>query len=289
MAVDGYQRGGERHLHNFSLRWAPATVIARVAAAFQEMLFPAKCAMCGRFRGRCVQPRRAGPNAGPPAAADLLEAVLCAGCRADCRTLQSPICRVCGTEFKSREGDDRLCGDCIERPKPFTMARAALVYTPVVKTLVHHYKYRGKIQLAEPFGALLLDAFERHWQPDAVDLILPVPLHRRRLRLRGFNQAVLMLGHWPQTVVAGQLPPLKRNLLIRHRRTVPQTGLNRRARFDNVAQAFRLTDPEAIRDRRILLVDDVYTTGATVTACAGVLAKGGARRVDVLALARAVH
>jgi ComF family protein len=114
---------------------------------------------------------------------------------------------------------------------------------------------------------------------DAADLLVAVPLHVRRLKERGFNQALLLAQAFPDK-------PLAREALIRVRHTVPQSGLNPRERRENVKRAFAAPRPEDLKGKNVLLIDDVYTTGATVRECAKVLLKAGAREVNVLTVAR---
>ena len=147
-------------------------------------------------------------------------------------------------------------------------------------SIMHAYKYGGKVQLARPLSTLLTAVYERHWQHDAIDMVLPVPLHPIRFRERGFNQAYLLVRSWGDIVV--------RDILERKRPTSPQTGLGRKERLRNVRGAFMVKDPLAVENRRILLVDDVYTTGATVKECARILLKCNAAQVDILTVGRAI-
>lgn len=145
---------------------------------------------------------------------------------------------------------------------------------------LHRLKYGRDVSLAPPLAAVLA---ERAPKADH-DLILPVPLHRSRLQWRGFNQSLL---------IARGLPPgaggrLDRWTLARRRATPPQVGLGERERRKNVRKAFVVTRADAVRTARVLLVDDVMTTGATADECARVLRRAGAREVDVLVLLRAL-
>jgi ComF family protein len=192
----------------------------------------------------------------------------------------APICTRCGLIFKSRQGENHLCGECLASEKPYGMARAAGVYDQALMAIVHAYKYDGRVRLAGPLSELLTAVYARHWQPGTIDLVLPVPLHPARLRERGFNQAYLLVRSWGDVVA--------RDMLQRTRRTPPQTGLGRNGRLSNVKGAFAVKDPAAVENRHILLVDDVYTTGATVMACARILKQCHAAQVDVLTVGRAV-
>lgn len=202
------------------------------------------------------------------------------------------MCRVCGIPFFSREGDDHVCGECLLSPRDFHSARAAAVYTPLTMALVHGFKYNRKIQLAGPLGAMLAGTFVKFHDVEDFNLVVPVPLHRRRFRRRGFNQAYLLatafVRQLERTATNSSTVTVEREALRRIRRTAPQTGLKRKGRLDNIKNAFQVKKSAMIKDRRILLVDDVYTTGATVNECAKVLLGSGAARIDVLTVARAV-
>jgi ComF family protein len=194
--------------------------------------------------------------------------------------------------FTSREGEDHLCGECLESPKKFRTARAFGVYDKALMTLIHCFKYNGKIQLACPLGKLLLSSFNLYWNLNSIDMIIPVPLHVKRFRTRGFNQAFLLVKDWDKIAATWnvKLPvmQIERHALVRNRWTEPQTGLGRKKRMANIKNAFSLKNSPKIIGKRILLVDDVLTTGATANECAKVLLRGGAGQVDVLTLARAV-
>jgi ComF family protein len=192
--------------------------------------------------------------------------------------------------FQSREGDDHHCGECLEKPKRFRKARAFGVYDQALMESIHRFKYKGKVQLARPLGTLLLAAMLIYWDDDPPDLLVPVPLHARRFRERGFNQAFLLIRDLPRMVAAlpVQLSNIRtaREVLLRNRWTDPQIGLGRSTRLQNIKNAFSVSDETRVFQKKILLVDDVYTTGATVDECAGALLKAGAEWVDVLTLAR---
>ena len=172
------------------------------------------------------------------------------------------------------------------------MARAAVAGDQQLMAVIHRFKYAAKTQLAAPLGGLMLSIFLRQWETEKVDLVLPVPLHPQKMRSRGFNQSYLLIRSWKAVADAMHvtLPdiPIQTDVLIRIKATVPQTDLDRRQRFKNVKGVFSLRFPEKVYGKRLLVVDDVYTTGATVNECARTLLKFGAERVDVLTLARAI-
>jgi ComF family protein len=194
--------------------------------------------------------------------------------------------------FKSRETDEHICSECFDFPKNYGKARSSGIYERVLMEVIHALKYRGRIEFARPLGLFLFSTFISHWDPRRIDLILPVPLHITRFRKRGFNQAFLFIRKWPG--IAKNLGfmlsdiQIDRDALVRSRKTMQQTGLDRRSRKKNMKNAFSLNKPKLINGKRILLVDDVYTTGATVDECARILLHGGAKKVDVLTLAHTI-
>jgi ComF family protein len=212
----------------------------------------------------------------------------CDRCRARITTPQSPLCDVCGIPFAAADGADHRCGRCLVRRPAFRRARAGAVYDAAdsandpLKSVLQRYKYDRDLGLARPLAALLQERCPL--VAGDVDVIVPVPLHLDRLRWRGFNQAQYLARRLARA--AGV--PVDALALRRIRPTLPQVHLDEAARRGNVAGAFRVVRPERVAGRRLLLLDDVYTTGATVNECSRALLRAGARRVDVLVLARAV-
>lgn len=184
-----------------------------------------------------------------------------------------------------RSGGDHLCQRCIERKPPFARVRSCAVYSRVeadapLARAIHRLKYGRDVSYAPPLARMLAGLLG---EGDDHELIIPVPLHRDRLRWRGFNQAV---------VIAKPMARLRRirlhaMALRRVRPTVPQVGLDEAERRRNIAGAFELAPGCEVDGKNVLLVDDVFTTGATVEECARVLLRGGAARVEVAVLARA--
>ena len=180
--------------------------------------------------------------------------------------------------------DGFLCGSCRRRRPGFDYARSAARYEDVLREALHAFKFQGRRALAAPLGDLLAEAVVGRLPGGGPQLLLPVPLHPRRARERGFNQASLLARRvgraWGCPVADGVLA-----------RTVPtpsQTELDARARRANVRGAFRLRRPERIVGRHVVLVDDILTTGATLSECARCLREGGAARVGALTVARVV-
>lgn len=208
-------------------------------------------------------------------------AAVCPDCEGVIEWVESPVCPCCGLIFPTREGEDRLCGPCQTDPPRFTRARAAAVYEGPVAKAVTRFKFARQMAYLPVMQHWLQIPRCAELVADA-DLLIPVPLHHRRLQHRGFNQALLLARAFPEAVVG-------RETLLRVRHTVPQVGLNPKERRENVHQAFAVPRPEEVKGKNVLLVDDLYTTGATVKECARVLRRAGASRVEVLTVARVKH
>ena len=209
---------------------------------------------------------------------------LCAPCWREAQQIERPYCEVLGTPFAYDLGPGAVSADAIAHPPAFDRARAAFVYKGVARSLVHRLKYQDRQDLGRWMAGFMVRAGS-DLLADA-DIIVPVPLHFRRLWGRRFNQA----AHLARWIGRDCTVPVDTRSLVRARPTRRQVGLGAKAREDNVRGAFRLADGRVgtVKDRRVLMVDDVLTTGATVDACARALRRGGARSVDVLVFARVV-
>jgi ComF family protein len=213
---------------------------------------------------------------------------VCDDCLAQIERIEEPFCVSCGIPFETQAGQSHLCGQCIDFPPHFTRARSAARYRAsadeqsVLASMIRRHKYAFDQSLGRALAECLGD--ELPLPAGGYDLVVPVPLHRARLRWRGFNQAAL-LG----AAIARRMNlPLDVLSLVRSRHTPPQTEQDPDTRRHNVRKAFRVAREDRIQGRRVLLVDDVMTTGATVNECARVLVSADAARVDVLTLARAL-
>jgi len=197
--------------------------------------------------------------------------------------IQSPRCSSCGLPFQTlREDSDHLCGNCILQPPPYSGARSFGYYTAELRALVHGLKFQGRRNLAGLLATLLAEVFFENWNRENFDGLSPVPLHSRRKRERGYNQSELLARSLSLKIAVPCVDSLRRI-----RPTLPQVGLTDVQRHENVRRAFACKDEALIRKKRILLIDDVMTTGATVSSAARALLDGGALRVSVLTLARA--
>ncbi len=208
----------------------------------------------------------------------------CRGCLSGIHWIEPPFCTRCGIPFVSREDRSHPCGVCLEKPRYFTIGRALGTYEGPLREAIHRWKYEGKGYITPLFGEWMARRFLDHWRTDLFDLLIPVPLHPRRLRERGFNQALLLA----EDLGCRLGIPCRKRILQKRESTVPQVRLSGAERESGVRGAFVLRKEEEVEKRRILLVDDVYTTGATVNECAKVLLDGGAERVDVFTVAHAV-
>jgi ComF family protein len=209
---------------------------------------------------------------------------ICAGCweKAVELKIRPPCCSSCGLPFQNfQDASDRLCGDCILQMPPFSGARAYGYYTGELRSLIQAFKFHGRRNLAGLLAPLLAGTFFENWNRGDFDLLIPVPLHSKRRRERGYNQSELLARTLARQVALPCTP-----CLVRTRPTRPQVGLSDPQRKENVLKAFRCHDSKRISSRRVLLIDDVMTTGATVASAAQTLVEAGALRVSVLTVAR---
>ncbi|OLC12713.1 MAG: hypothetical protein AUH29_15590 [Candidatus Rokubacteria bacterium 13_1_40CM_69_27] len=242
------------------------------AVAALDLLYPALCLVCRDALGE----GRRDP--------------LCGTCWAGITRIGPPYCVTCGVPFATFDGTGdgtgapgpvSRCPACLAEPPAFDYARAAAQYSGPLREVLHELKFHGKRALAAPLADLLVEQCAGAL-PAASDALVPVPLGRARERERGFNQAALIAER-----VAGALGvPAQPRWLTRVRPTQPQSDLGAAERQANVRNAFQAAP--AVAGRHLVVIDDVLTTGATVSECARALRAAGARRVGVLTVARVV-
>lgn len=208
---------------------------------------------------------------------------LCADCWPQLRFLEQPWCAVMGTPFGYEMGEGFLSAEAIAYPPPFARARAAVVYDGVARRMVQGLKFSDRTDLAPWMARWMLRAGSELVEEDGA-LVVPVPLHWRRFFSRRFNQSAELARAFARLAGLDYHP----TMLVRRRLTQQQVGLGAREREANVRGAFAVPERAALtlRKRRAILIDDVYTTGATVAAATRALKRAGARQVDVLTFAR---
>jgi len=231
---------------------------------FSEVIFPSRCLGCSEILH---------PFTGQ---------MFCPECNDKVNFIDGSMCPVCGTTFSDSPAEDHLCGECLEKKPYFSAARAVFSYEDIILNAIHQFKYHRDISTGKILASFVADFSFPDIDFSDCSLILPVPLHVKRLRERGFNQSLILaraLGKKHHIPVSFSL--LKRKLF-----TPTQAGSNKKERKQNIKGAFQITHPQKIAGQNIILVDDVYTTGATVNECSKILIRAGAEKVSVLTLAR---
>ena len=225
--------------------------------AAADIAFPPRCAGCGQAGAR-----------------------FCAACQQSLAGLPVPVCDLCG--YPRAADEARLCGPCRGRTAPAAIAgmRSTAFFEGPLRLALHNLKYKRDIILADTLARLLAEAFRTYAVPG--DLVLPVPLSAQRLRERGYNQAALLARGFAE--LAGLPYTLGGATRVRH--TATQVGLSASERWKNLAGAFK-GEARVVSGRRVILIDDVCTTGSTLEACAEALAAAGAAAVWGLTVARA--
>ena len=230
------------------------------------LVYPEVCQLCGEARAT-------------PA-----ESYVCRRCRAGVRMIQAPLCDRCGLPFQGAICSSFECSNCKDADFHFAYARSAAVARDPLLEVIHRYKYRQALWFEPLLGELLITAAVPDLSGGEWDWIVPVPLHPTKHRERGFNQAERLA----RRLSAATGLPLRTRVLRRTAPTQTQTLLTRGERRQNVRKAFALRGRPDLENRRIVLVDDVFTTGATTGECARVLRKSGAAEVCVWTVARGI-
>lgn len=235
-------------------------LVRAIGRQFIDFALPPRCAGCGEVIGEA--------------------GAFCAACWSELEWLGSGGCQTCGIPLVSTELG--TCGRCLAKPPKIDRIRAAVAYDDISRSIALRLKYGRKVALARTMARYIAPLGES-WSQEAI--LVPVPLHRRRLWFRGFNQSALVAR---ELAKAWQLP-VATSLIKRIKATRPLKGLNHSQRRAAVARAFTATDRQAVDGRTIILIDDVLTSGSTAEACASALRKAGAGRVELFCWARVVR
>ncbi len=203
-------------------------------------------------------------------------AILCVDCMANLPRISKTICTRCGRPTAKAVS---TCRNCERRPFPLAHIRAPLTYKGPITTIIHKLKYKHQFALAAPLAQIILES----WLPDnkPYGIIVPIPLHSQRQKKRGFNQSALLAKHLGEHLKL----PVKETALQRIRHTPPQVGLRANERLVNMQGAFQ-ANPQQVSGQSIILIDDVYTTGATMSAAANALLTAGATTVSGYCIAQ---
>ncbi len=236
-------------------------MIRRIAGAGLGFALPPRCPGCGVITPAMHQ--------------------FCLDCWSALDFLGDPKCARCGVPFDMDRGPDALCGACYADPPSFDAMHAAVAYGPIASALALKLKYGRRPGIADTMAAQM----RRHLPAEGEWLLVPVPLHRWRIWRRGYNQSALMA----RAVARRTGHSLALDMLVRTRSTPPLRGLGRDRRAKAVRGAFAVRDKAVVAGKPVLLIDDVYTTGATVNACAKALRRAGATRIEILCWARVVR
>jgi len=239
-------------------------VLRRVVATLGDLLYPRRCLICDR----ALDHGSTGP--------------LCREHRRAIVLVDDPFCDRCGQKMFAQATGELLCNECRATKRYFDRAFSATLYGDVMRSVVHAYKYGMREYLAASLVPWMSTFAHRHMDVASLDGIVPVPLHWRRFYYRGFNQATALARPLAREFA---LPILAR-VLRRRRHTAPQVGLDPEERKRNIRDAFRVSRPHRIAQKSLLLIDDVYTTGATINECARVLKAAGAASVIAFTLTR---
>jgi ComF family protein len=242
-------------------------VITEVLNDISDVIFPPKCLGCAEILY---------PNG---------RQLFCPDCKEKIKFITGSLCPVCGTTFSDSPAKSHLCGNCIENKTYYSCARAVFSYETIILDAIHQFKYGNNISIGDQLASFMADFSFPDIDFSDYSLIIPVPLHIKRLRERGFNQSLILA----RALAKKWHIPVNFSLLKRHKLTLTQTGLHKTERKQNIKGAFEVSSKREIAGKKIILVDDVYTTGATINECAKTLIKSGAQKVTVLTLARVLQ
>jgi ComF family protein len=228
-----------------------------------ELLFPAKCAICNSYASKSD---------------------ICSECWSKFTFITKPCCSICSYPFAFEEDKNAICGYCIINKPNYDRAISVLKYDAYSKNLIHKFKYEDQLQILNYFVRLMINIGKE--VIEQADVIVPVAMHKYKLLKRGYNQAALLAMKIAQKEKKKYLP----KLLLKVKNITAQADLKKEQRLKNVQNAFKLNSEyaEAIKGKRVLLIDDVITTGATISECCKVIAKAKPAKIFILTIAKRV-
>jgi ComF family protein len=237
-------------------------LLRRFLYSFETLIFPSFCSICG-------------------SPLDEFEKLVCKGCLAKINPMEDNVCLKCGKPLSSPI-PNQICLSCIESPPLFTLHRSFSLYDGILREIILLMKFRKFKILGKVLARIAYENLKDFDSLFDCDLIIPVPISKKRMAMRGFNQS---------EVIAEELSRLTKrsilkNVLIKKIDTIPQSLLSLRERIENVRGSFEIKNGELLKGKRILLVDDIYTTGSTISECCKVLLKAGAVEVKVFTIAQ---
>ncbi|MCG9129547.1 ComF family protein [Candidatus Poribacteria bacterium] len=237
-------------------------MIQQVIETALTFLYPAHCKVCEKTIG--------------------LESIpyLCGYCWDSLEFVTRPWCEICGIQ-----SNEEICSECATTPPRYGKLRTIAFYGTILQKIIHLYKFEKKRSLAKYLSDLMIRHLPNDCNFDEYDYILPIPIHKNRLRERGFNQSILISKGISKEIGID----ICTDALVRSKNTSPQSSLARDARQSNIVGAFEIKNKKLIEGKRILIFDDVYTTGATVNEAVNMLWNEDPLEIDVLTLARTVN
>lgn len=232
-----------------------------------DIIFPPQCLACSEI----INPQE--------------NRIFCSFCAEKIHFITGSFCPICGVPFPDSPAGIHVCGRCWEKRPYFTRARAVAVFEDVIMNTIHKFKYNRSISTGSGLSSFMADFSFPDFNFSEYSLIVPVPLHIKKLRERGFNQSLVLA----RGIGKKYCLPVNFSLLKRSKFTLTQTGLNKAEREKNIKGAFVVPDKNKVAGESIILIDDVYTTGATINECTKVLLRAGAQKTAVLTLAHAIE
>ena len=228
-----------------------------------NIFMPAGCPICGRST----------PVPG-----------ICSDCKRNIIYIEPPYCSICGKPFVSGKGISHICIDCIKGKSRFVKSRAVFEYNGLIAELIQRFKFNDRVNLSSLFVNELLNLYKADFFDEGINAIIPVPLSDKRLKQRSYNQARLLAKGLSRELSI----PCYTDVIKKVKEIPPQSTLKADARYNNVKHAYTVSGGDLLKERKVLLVDDVITTGATVNACIAALHRAGIKQVYTMAIAMRV-